>query len=143
MRFPYTQVGPGIFRPQIPLFVKGTKGAILIEGLLDPGSDRTVIPLKHAVDLEIVLDSLTSTVTVQSATGQALICKTTTLIFELLRDFEQISWFAEVAIAPDALRRPHWGFKGFLEFFRTVFDGPNLQITLDPGPNLPRTTAPA
>jgi hypothetical protein len=115
------------------------KRAILIEGVLDPGSDRSLISLKHAVDL----DSLTTTVILRSATGHALKCKTTTLILELFRDFERISWQAEVAIATDELRRPHWGFKGFLEFFRTVFDGPNRQITLDPGPNLPRIVAPA
>jgi hypothetical protein len=143
MQFPYTQVAPGIYHPRIPIFVMGPKRTIPIDGILDPGSDRSLIPLKHAVDLEIDLDSLTSTVTLRSATGQLLTWRTTTLVFELLRDFERISWLAEVAIAPNALRRPHWGFKGFLEYFRAVFDGPNLQITLDPGPNLPCTTPPA
>ncbi len=142
MQFPYTEVGPGIYHPLIAVLLTGPAGHFLIEGILDPGADRSILPLKWALRLGILVDALTSAVTLQSATGQPLLCKNTTLQFHLLRDFERISWQAEVAIAPDELRRPHWGFKGFLEFFRTVFDGPNLQITLDPGPNLPRTTPP-
>jgi hypothetical protein len=127
----------------IPVLVTGPAGHFLIEGILDPGADRNILPLKWALTLGVLMDGLTSSVTLQSATGQSLVCMNTTLQFHLLRDFERISWQAEVAIATDELRRPHWGFKGFLEFFRAVFDGPNRQITLDPGPNLPHIVAPA
>lgn len=40
------------------------------------------------------------------------------------------------------IRNNYWGFKGFLEFFRTEFDGPNLVVTLTPGSNLPIVTPP-
>jgi hypothetical protein len=66
-----------------------------------------------------------------------------TLPLELRRDSERLQWLAEVAVCTVGLRYPYWGFKGFLEFFRAEFDGPNRWVTLLAGDNLPIATPPA
>ena len=75
---------------------------------------------------------------VKTATGQEVHCKVGEVTFELRRDRHVIAWKAEVAIPSVEIRRPIWGFKGFLEFFRARFDGPGRIVSLTAGPNLPK-----
>src|SRR5205814_2280788 len=80
-----------------------------------------------------LLDSpLALTQSVQSATGQTVRCKTMPLDLELRREDERIAWIGEIAVAEDQVRRPHWGHKGFLEYFSTDFNGPSRIVTLVP-----------
>ena len=137
MRVPYTEVTPGLFRPLLALFVTGPSGTWLIDGLLDTGADSTLLPPAWAGRLGLDLGSLPVAKTIQSATGQSVTCKLTNLVMELRRDSTRLCWTAEVALPTDAIPKPHWGFRGFLEFFTVSFDGPNRWVTLAPGDNLP------
>jgi hypothetical protein len=108
-----------------------------MDGLLDTGSDRILLTPKSARNLGIDVNALSDTVEMQSATRQTVTCRTTHLPVELIRDSVKLCWLAEVAIAIDGIRINHWGFTGFLEFFRAEFDGPNRVATLIAGANLP------
>ncbi|MBY0522633.1 MAG: retropepsin-like domain-containing protein [Gemmataceae bacterium] len=142
MQFPYTEVRPGSFRPKIPVLVRGVGSLHVIDGLLDTGADRTMVPLQVALNLGIDVATLGPEVRLQSGTGQILSCRIAHLILELRRLTEQITWLAEVVVPTQHLPHAYWGFKGFLEFFRAEFDGPNHLITLTAGDNLPATVAP-
>jgi hypothetical protein len=143
MRFPYTEVKAGTYRPLIPVLVWGLPRPLPVDGLLDTAADRTLLPPKLASDLGIDSSALPTTVVVRSATGHAIQCKPTHLILELRRDSSRFCWLAEVAVATEAIRSVHWGSRGFLEYFCAEFDGPNRWVTLTPGDNLPVTTPPA
>lgn len=139
MQFPYTEVGAGILRPLVPVRITGPVGIVFEDGLLDAGADRTLITRKVATQLGIDVESLVTTIQIQSATGQLVHCKLARLTFELRRDTRRISWSAEVGVALQSIQRPLWGYKGFLEYFRATFDGPRRLVTLTAGKNLPKT----
>lgn len=142
MQFPLTEVGPGILRPLIPILIKGNKQSMLTDGLLDTGADRVVLTSKVAHQLGIDPGDTVASVTIKSATGQQVACKITTVIFSLSRNSTRIWWLAEVAVATTALEKSLWGFKGFLEYFRFNYDGPNRCFTLTAGDNLPAVPPP-
>jgi len=143
MRFPYTDVGSGIFRPLVPALIKGPAGFHWTDGLADSAADRTIIRLKLALRLGIDPDVLTPTVIVETASGNRVPCKLSQVIIELRRDFGRITWLAEVAVATlPTVVDCHWGFKGFLEYFRARFDGPGRFVTLTATATLPKTKLP-
>jgi hypothetical protein len=137
MQFPYTSVGPGIFRPIVPLLLRGPASTLLSDGLLDSGADRTLLSPRVARGLGIDVAALPIAVSIKSATGHKVPCKFTRMTVELIRGSERIGWVAEMVIPVTGVDQSHWGFKGFLEYFRSEFDGPNRMITLTPGSNLP------
>jgi hypothetical protein len=140
MQFPYTEVASGLFRPLVPILIWGPAGCYLADGLLDTGADRTLLGPRLAQAVGIVLDSLATVATVQSASVHVLTCKVTTVTFQMRRDSQRLSWLAEVAVPIQSVKRSIWGFKGFLEYFRARFDGPNRRVTLTAGANLPKAT---
>jgi hypothetical protein len=142
MRFPYTEVASGTWRPIIPVFLDGPARTMPQDGLLDTGSDPILLPSGLVVLLGVNPGPSAVTVVLRSATGQDLVCQLAQLILELTRDATQVCWLAEVAVAPQPLRIVHWGIKGFLEYFTADFDGPNRWVTLKAGGNLPAATPP-
>lgn len=142
MEFPYTEVGPGIFRPKIAVTLWGHSQPVFTDGLLDTGADRTVLSEPLARQLGFDLTSLSNQAVVQAATGQKVLCRLSTLVFSLRRDATVLTWEGEVALADQYRGQPLWGFKGFLEFFRAEFNGPKRLVTLTPGDNLPLVSVP-
>ena len=142
MQFPYTQRGPGVFRPIVPLRLYGPAAAVLTDGLLDPGADRVLLLPRLARVLGIDMKTLTTTKLMKSATGHSGLVKLTSLIVVLRRNSTEICWQAEVGFPSFPVQRCYWGIKGFLEFFIAEFDGPNRVVTLTSGSNLPVATAP-
>jgi hypothetical protein len=143
MQFPYTEVYPGIYRPILAVRLWGPAQRVLTDGLADTAADRTLLPPNTARNLGIDVDALPATVTMRSATGQLVKCKPVILPLELIRDGVRLCWLGEIAVTTEAITKPHWGFKGFLEFFRADFDGPNRMLDWTAGDNLPVTTPPA
>jgi len=109
----------------------------LADGLLDTGSDRTILTPKIASSLGLDIDALPDQVVIQSAFGHDVHCKLVTLVLELRRDRRAVAWAAEVLVTKTPIQLTLWGIKGFLEFFRAEFDGPTRTVTLTPGNNLP------
>lgn len=142
MRSAYTEVGPGIFRPLIPLWVWGPDDCYLTDGILDSGADRTILNIPTASKIGIRLEQLTATVNLRTATNQALPCKLANVVLEIRRKPARVCWSAEIGVAVGNLPQNLWGFKGFLEFFRATFDGPRRTFTLVPGRSLPRVKRP-
>jgi hypothetical protein len=144
MRFPYTEVGPGIYRPIVPVSVWGPAGAVLVDGLLDTGADRTLLTPSVASTLGINLArGPVRPLQLKVPSGQFVTCQLVSVILGLSRQRVRICWQAEVAVALEPVEKPHWGFKGFLEYFRANFDGPNRRVTLTPSERLPATNSPA
>jgi hypothetical protein len=144
MRFPYTEVGPGVYRPIVPLSLWGPAGAVLVDGLLDTGADRTLVTPRVARSLGIdVIGLQTPPLQLKVPSGQLVACRLAIVIMGLSRHRSRICWHAEIAVALEAVTKPLWGFKGFLEYFRTCFDGPQRRVTLTAGNSLPKTTEPA
>jgi hypothetical protein len=86
MRFPYTEVAPGVYRPILAVRLWGPGQAILMDGLADTAADRTLLPPNLARALGIAVDALPATVRMRSATGQLVECKPVLLPLELIRD---------------------------------------------------------
>src|SRR5260370_14450638 len=143
MRFPYSEVRPGTYRPLIAVRLWGSRLHVLTDGVLDTGADRVLLKPKVAVGLGIDIDALRTDIAVRTATGELVRCKATILPIELIRDGVSLYWLAEIAIALDPIRINHWGFKGFLEYFSADFNGPERQVKLTAGDNLPVTTPPS
>lgn len=137
MTFPYSEVGHGIHRPYIPVLMTGQKGAALRDGLLDTGSDRCILS-PHVTDL-IGLHAIPGrSLRIGSILGQHVDCSIAEVNFTIRRNGFELSWQAEVAIAPHRLKRMIWGCRGFLQYFRAEFDGPHRRVSLTPRQNLPR-----
>ncbi len=98
MRFPYSELAPGYYRPLVALGITGPSKTILKDGLLDTGADRTILPLRLADELGIDMDGLTEEAVVRSASGELLHCKVMRLPLQLLQGGKRVAWEAEVAI---------------------------------------------
>ena len=142
MKFPYMEVRPGIYRPIIAVRIYGPLRRLLTDGLLDTGSDHTLLPPNTARELGIDTDALPIAFTMQSATGHRLTCKTVKLCPELVRESARVCWETEVVVTVEPIRKAHWGIKGFLEYFNSNFDGPGRWATFNPGANLPAASPP-
>jgi len=142
MQFPYVPVGPNLSRPFASVWVHGPTRAILVDGLLDTGADRVLLPERIAKAIGIDTSNLASAPSMQGMTGQLVHCGICNLALELRRQATTIVWKTEVAIALGKIRYPYWGIQGFLEFFRAKFDGPNRVVTLAAGGNLPAAPPP-
>ena len=98
MQFPFIELRPGVFCPVIALHFRGPGGEVVSDGLLDTGSERTLITTKLARSLGIDPDQLPTAFQLRSATGHSSSCKMRSLPLQLRRDNESISWMAEVLI---------------------------------------------
>jgi hypothetical protein len=142
MRFRYTEVKTGIYRPLLAIVVWGPGGPVWADGLVDSGADRTLLTPDLARRLGIDTSSLTADLEIRSATGQRIRCKRLSLRLEISKKPKRLCWHADVAVTTTHIQRPHWGFRGFLEYFRATFDGPKRTFTLLPGANFPAIVPP-
>ena len=142
MRFHYTQRGPATFRPFAPVLLVGPAGTALVDGLLDTGADRVLIPEPFAAMVGFDFDALPSANALITTASKRIPCKTASLILGLRKSGVQTYWHAQVAITTTPLSYCYWGIQGFLEFFRAEFDGPNRVVTLAAGGNLPAAPPP-
>jgi hypothetical protein len=143
MRFPYTEVGPGLYRPLVPVRVWGPVGPHLADGLLDCAADRVLLSPTVATRAGIDVAALEDEVTILSASLQPVACRQTRVLLELRRNSRRYCWQAEVAVATQPIHLSLWGLKGFLEYFRTTLDGPRRFARLIAGQNMPKARPPA
>jgi len=142
MEFPYLEVRPGVFRPIMAVRIYGPTWSVLVDGLLDSGSDRTLIPPKVALDLGLDLPPSIAEVAIKTPTGQVIKCKAVDLPLELNRNSTRLCWKGEIAVTDVPLRICHWGIKGFMEFFETLFDGPGHRAIFTEGDHFPAAFPP-
>lgn len=99
------------------------------QGLLDTGSDETVFPERLAalmgVDLTHALIGEASGV----GGGTALL-RYAEVVLRLSDGREHRQWTARVGFTSAPLKRPLFGFAGFLQFFSATFHGDREEVEL-------------
>ena len=135
MNFPYTILLTPSDRPIVPVFLEQNDRRLLTHGLLDSGADTVLLPYRSALNLGVMLGPPR---TIGTATGHLVSYRPGTITLELRCALETIRWRAEVGLTAAPLSIPLFGDKGFLEFFRSEFDGQLREVELKPKGNLPR-----
>lgn len=135
MKFPYTILITPKDRPIIPVLLEQGGRRRLAHGLLDTGADVTLLPYRLALMLGV---SLGQTARIGTATGQSVSYRLGTVTLEIRSLTDTIRWRAAVGFTAAPLSIPLFGDEGFLEFFRSDFDGELREADLTPKPNLPR-----
>lgn len=136
MNFPYapyqvepTPSQPGvttIFRPIIPFRVLGSTGGAVFYGLVDTGSDETVLPraLAELIGVAIVPGSSAIMVT---ASGEITVGYGH-VTFELGKGRSRYRWTATVGIIDQPWEEAVLGHAGFLQYFDVSFLGDRKQV---------------
>jgi predicted aspartyl protease len=123
LEYPYMRLPGGIVRPMIAVVFEGPGGRRLLDGLLDTGSDRTVLPQREAGALGIALPGQPDG-SVQTAGGKAIAYRGAEVWLELRTSAAVVRWKTSVAFAEEPLILTHLGTRGFLEYFHATFLGP-------------------
>ncbi len=115
-------------RPMILVSVMGPTLTHPIEGRLDTGADDTIFPDHFAARIGVNLP--------RRAAGQATTADMTIssvryapVTLRLTDGVERREWPAWVGFSP-TIRRPLFGFAGFLQFFTATFHGDREQVEL-------------
>jgi len=131
MRFPTMPID-GIRRPIIALHVESPNGKkILIDALVDMGSDLTLLPDDAARMLDIDLSNVSSS-QILSALGTQASYKPYELVLELRRLPDVTRWKASVGFLARPMAYAILGTKGFFEFFAVSYNSPLGVIDLTP-----------
>jgi len=149
MKFPYIQatvkipipsLGGGHTRPRpiIAARVVGPTGTQLIDGLLDTGSDDTVLEEWVAILIGLDLSQAIHRDIGLVGRVQPVRVKYTAVRLRITDGSQQLyEWPAVIGFTPTKLRyhllRYHlFGYAGFLQFFNTDFRGDDCEVTLTP-----------
>jgi hypothetical protein len=108
----------------------------VVIGLLDTGADVCLLPYRKSHELGVMLGAPR---TIGTATGQSVSYRPGALTLEIRSATETVRWRAEVGFTAAPLSVPVFGDRGFLEYFRSEFDGQFREIELTPKPNIPRS----
>jgi hypothetical protein len=103
---------------------------MVLEGLLDTGSDDTVLPIFVATQIGLDL----SAAPLGSVSGVGMVAAPLRLAEVTLRiasNTEQREWRAWVAFTSARLRRSLLGYAGFLQFFTATFRGDLEEVKLE------------
>jgi hypothetical protein len=131
MRFPTMPID-GIRRPIIALHVESPGGKrILIDALVDTGSDLTLLPDDVARVLDIDLSHV-PTCEIFSALGTRGLYKPFDLILELRRIPEVSRWNASVGFLARPMAYAILGTKGFFEHFSVSYNSRLGMIDITP-----------
>jgi predicted aspartyl protease len=126
-----------LLRPEIPVTIMSQTDHVSMIGLVDTGSDFTIIPKSAADGLGIPLESTgESPVKVFGGNPVELLIGVAT--FKLALSASVIQWTTEVSFYEfdsPSNETVILGHAGFLEFFTAVFDGWENELTLEPNAN--------
>jgi hypothetical protein len=137
MRFP-TMAMAGRHRPIVPLLVESTSGRrLILDALVDTGSDVTLLPEAVAQALDIELTE-TAERSVTSALGVAGTYRQMEVILELRRAQGEIySWKTTVGFLPRRMAYSILGTAGFFEYFTFRYVAPQQLFDVEPWGPLP------
>jgi hypothetical protein len=128
-----------ILRPEVPITIVGPLGSESYVGLVDTGSDHTILPKSIADDLGIVLRPASGP-PANVFGGHRVHLLIGEVILKLEADGSMLSWettllFFDFLKADD--EAVILGHSGFLDFFTATFDGKLGTLTLLPNDELP------
>lgn len=139
MKFPYLRylsVAAGtkqeILRPVVPVDLAGPEGEIDYYGLVDSGSDDTLIPRLLARELGLAVDDSQQSKVVGIG-GEIVVVSSANLELRIAREGRFYSWDATVGVVgvkEDEHDFVILGHSGFLEFFVATFDGQQKTLEL-------------
>lgn len=128
-----------VLRPEIPITVTGANASFAYTGLVDTGSDQTILPTSIARDLGI--DLLPSTGPSASAFGgQQVQLYSGTALLRIEAEGEAVAWSESVSFFDFSSGEDETvilGHAGFLDYFTATFDGKLGELTLVPNDELP------
>jgi hypothetical protein len=154
VRIPYIPVvRPGLlgllgsklfhYRPILAVRLTGPLGTVLLDGLLDTGSDDTVFHEDHAVPLGIDLTGADEHQVQLVGRSLPVRCRYADVRFRITDGLrETYEWNAVVAFASTRLRYSLLGQSGFLEFIDADFRGADREVVLIPSRSFPGTQVP-
>lgn len=128
-----------ILRPEIPVTIIGRRDASPIIGLVDTGSDNTILPMSVAEKLGVPVRA-TAGPPAQVFGGNHVQLFAGEVAFELRSADEFIHWKADVYFhdfPPGEVETAILGHAGFLDYFTATFDGLEGILTLLPNEELP------
>jgi hypothetical protein len=119
-------------RPLLPVRITGPSGSRLRDGLLDTGSDETI--LDPSVATQIGVDLSQAVEREINLVGRGPIrCRYVTVQLQITDGVsETYLWDAVIGFAPFPSLRSLLGFAGFLQFFDAAFRGADQEIELLP-----------
>ncbi len=149
MKFPYSSIissspdGDEFFlfrRPEIPIPVVGPAGSAAYVGLVDTGSDNTILPKSVADYLGITIQPMPGPAA-NVFGGQRVQLLAGETILKLEADGEILAWRAAVCFfefTSETEESVILGHSGFLDYLTATFDGQLATLTLTPNDELPR-----
>jgi hypothetical protein len=148
MKFPYRQyhtvpsptVPSGILhRPEVPLRIIGTSGALALWALVDAGSDDTLFPLSVGQMIGATMDA-TQTWKVEGIGGQAVPIVLGEVVLELSDGTQTLRWPAKIGLVSFAAPQDEIalvGHAGCLDYFRVTYDGHLRTLEIEMTPAFP------
>ena len=128
-----------LHRPEILIRVVGKAGSSKLRALVDPGSDDTLLPLSVGRSIGATMD-LTQTWHAEGIGGQAIPVILGEVEFELTDGKQTFRWTAKVGFVDFADPKDEitvLGHAGFLDYFRTTFDGHLRTLEIEVTPAFP------
>jgi hypothetical protein len=136
MKFNYSQYptpdGKTIFRPSIPILLKNGKHFILVEAVIDSGSDFTIFPLEIAGALNIKLDKNSKSNFLGAGSNPFTVYHSPVKIEHVLRQngFRTLTWKTNVYFA-ESQPAILLGNKGFFDQFVVTIDGKKREVSIN------------
>jgi hypothetical protein len=130
--------GNVLYRPEIPIWLHGVTGNMLLVALIDCGSDDTLLPLSAAHVVGAKIDPSQKWHVEGLAAGVEAILGE--VEFELATPAERFRWPAQVGLVDFPNPEDEFavlGHAGFLDYFVATLDGDIHAVELTPARSFP------
>jgi hypothetical protein len=146
MKFPYVEFAggdfgthiPSLYRPVVPVHFRGVGRTVRRLGLVDTGSDFTLLPAWMPSALGIPLDANPS-LSDCALDGAELQARAGQVTFEIRRNQTSLRWTGLAHFADQ--QYVLLGNLGFLEFFSATFDWSQKSLELIPSSRFPTSNS--
>ncbi|MBP87544.1 MAG: hypothetical protein CMJ64_12600 [Planctomycetaceae bacterium] len=146
MNFPYlryaTRDGGIVYRPVVPVDLAGPDGEVDFYGLVDTGSDDSLIPRFVANELGLEIDD--GQITEVVGLGSERVAVASAQVELRISDgSESVSWHATVGVVGTDEEDADFvilGHNSCLDFFTAIFDGDHRLLQRAANSKLPRTS---